>query len=111
MQLTPFTHAHEAEEVARAPVTQLRLREVFMRLAVVAPKIEHAHEIGLRVGKRSVRSVGLLASIRRPLTRILDAEERHNGQYLAQAMQLLRFYQHARQLHVDGQLGDGTADR
>ena len=111
MQFAPFAHAHEAEEMPRAPVAQLRLGQFLVRVVVGAPQIQHADEVGLRVGEHGVRGVGLLARIARALARILDAEEGHDGEQFAQAVQLLAFHQHARQLHVDRQPRQRAADR
>ncbi len=111
MQFAPLAHAHETEEMPRAPVTQLRLRQVLMGLAVIAPQVEHTHEIGFGIGKRRVRRIGLLARIGGALARILNAEERDDGQQITQAVQLLRFHQHTRQLHIDRQLGHRAPDR
>src|SRR6202008_1478800 len=83
MQLTPLAHPHEAQEMARTPVAQLRLRQLLMRLVISPPKIQHAREIRLRIAELRMRLVRLLTRIRRPLARVLDAQERHQHQQFA----------------------------
>ena len=75
-----------------------------------APQIQHADEVGLWVGEHCVRSIGLLACIGGTFARILHAEKADDGQHLAQAVQLLAFDQHARQLHVDRNFRQHAAD-
>ena len=58
-----------------APVAQLRLGQLLVRVAIRLPQLEDADEFRLRIGELRVRGVGGAARVGRALARILDAEE------------------------------------
>src|SRR5690606_3312744 len=51
VQLAPLAHAQEAEEIAVAPLAQLRLGHVLVRGAIGVPEPEDADELGFRVAE------------------------------------------------------------
>src|SRR3546814_1038429 len=67
VQLAPLAHAQEAQEVAVAPLAQLRLGHVLVRDAVGVPEPEDADELGLRVAelRRSEEHTSELQSLMR----------------------------------------------
>ncbi|MNM66147.1 hypothetical protein D3C81_776170 [compost metagenome] len=111
MQLAPFTHAQEAEEMPATPIAQLGLGQIFVGLAVAIPQPQHADEFGAAVGEQRMRVVGGGTRFRWALTRVLDAEERSDHQHWTQAILCLRGDQHACQLHVHRQARHLPADR
>ena len=111
MQLAPLAHAQEGEEVRAAPVAQFRLGQVLVGDGVGGPELEHAEEIGFRIGELGVRGVGLLTGVGGAFARILDAQERDQDHHLAGHAETFGLDQHARQGDVDRQVRDGAADR
>ena len=103
MQLAPFAHAQEAQEIPLAPVAQLRLGQVFVRLTIGLPQLEDADEFRTRVGELCMRVVGGFAGFGGTFARILDAEEGRDDGHVPQGSVAVRGHQHARQLHVHGQ--------
>ena len=94
-----------------APGAQLRLRQVFVRLAVGVPEFQHAEKLRRGIGENGMGVVGGLACIGRAFARILDAQEGCDHQHLAQHAVLARRDQHARQLRIDRKPGHLAADR
>ena len=111
MQFAPLAHAQEAQEMAPAPVAQLRLGQVFMGLPIGIPQAQHADELGAAIGELRVRGVGGAARVGRSLARILDTQERRDHQHRPQAAGGLRGHQHAGQFHVHRQPCHLPADR
>ncbi|MCW0413457.1 hypothetical protein NB709_003333 [Xanthomonas sacchari] len=93
-----------------APVAQLGLGQVLVRLPVAVPQAQDADEFRARIGELGMRVVGSLARLRRALARILDAQERRDHQHRPQAAVLLRRHQHPRQFHVHRQPRHLAAD-
>ncbi|MCW0379314.1 hypothetical protein NB697_002160 [Xanthomonas sacchari] len=93
-----------------APVAQLGLGQVLVRLPVAVPQAQDADEFRARIGELGMRVVGGLARLRRALARILDAQERGDHQHRSQAAVLLRRHQHPRQFHVHRQPRHLAAD-
>ncbi len=82
-----------------------------MRRVVIAPQVQHADEIGFRIGKRCMGGISLLPCLRWTFAWILHAEEADDRQQLAQAVQFFALDQHPRQLHIDWQPCEHAADR
>ncbi|MCW0460030.1 hypothetical protein NB717_001098 [Xanthomonas sacchari] len=93
-----------------APVAQLGLGQVLVRLPVTVPQAQDADEFRARIGELGMRVVGGLARLRRALARVLDAQERGDHQHRSQAAVLLRRHQHPRQFHVHRQPRHLAAD-
>ena len=88
-----------------APLAQLRLGQLLVRLAIARPQLEDGDELALLVGEQRMRVVGGGALVGRAFARILNAQERGDRQHLVQAAVALRGAQHARQLDVHRQPG------
>ena len=73
MQFPPFAQAQETEELLVRPFAQLRLGQVFVRLAIGLPELEDADEFGLGIRELRMRGIGGSARIRGAFARILDA--------------------------------------
>ncbi len=110
MQFAPLAHAQIRKESRRAPVAQLRLRQVLVRERVHVPEIEDADEVGLRVGELRMRGIGRLTRVGRPFARILDRQECHDDQQLALHAEPLRLDQHACERDIDRQRGHLSTD-
>src|SRR5690606_28450379 len=82
MQFAPFAHAQEAQEMLLAPLAQLRLGQVLVRLAIGLPQFQDPDELALGIGEQRMRVVGRGALVGGPLTRILDPQERGDRQHL-----------------------------
>ena len=111
MQFPPLAQAQEAQEMLVCPFAQLRLGVVLVGGAVGHPQLEDADEFGFRIIELRMRCIRGGAGIGRTLARVLHAQETGNHQHLAQHAMLLRGDQHARELHVDRQLGHGPPGR
>ena len=110
VQFAPFAHAQEAEEVLLAPVAQLRLAQVLVRLTVGLPELQDADELRVRIGELGMCLVGGLAPVGGALARILDAEKGGDGQHRTQHAVAARGDQHACQRHVHRPARHGAAD-
>ena len=111
VQLAPFAHAQEGQEIPATPVAQLALGQVLVGLAVGVPQTQDADELRTPVGKLGMGVVGGFAGLGRALAWVLDAQERGNGDHRRQAVVRVRGHQHPCQLHVHRQPRHLLADR
>ena len=110
MQLLPFAHAHERQEVLTAPLAQLAARQRRALLRERFPQVQNGDEVGARIGERRVLLIGLRLRIGRPLARILGRQERRDDQHLGHAVVMARREQHARQARIERQRRDLAAE-
>ena len=105
MQVMPFAHAHEGQELGLTAVAQLVPRQLPRLLVVIVPQVEQGQKIGLLVAETAMLLVGGLLSVQRSLARILNRQRRDQDQHLAQAAFLPCRQQHPSQTRIDRQPG------
>jgi hypothetical protein len=106
VNVLPFAHAHEGEEVLLAPLPQLARGKVLLLLLVLVPQVEKRAEIGVLIAESGVRLVRGVLGRHRPLARILHGQCRGDDHDLVEAPFLVGLENHAPHAWVDGQLGE-----
>ena len=74
MDVEPFPHPVERQEVLPAGLAKLIARKLRFQLMVEVPELQIADEIGLLVGPQGVAGVGRLLLFQRPLARVLHGQ-------------------------------------
>src|SRR5690606_10662698 len=74
MQVAPFPHPQQGQELLLAQSTQLTSGQILALLFKVRPQIQQGNEVGIPVSPGGMPLVGLLLLFQWPLPRILTAE-------------------------------------
>ena len=74
VDVVPFAHADEREEIGLAQLAQLARREVFRLRVVPVPQVQKRKEVGAFFAEFALGVVGLLLHVERALARVLDGE-------------------------------------
>src|SRR5207237_4299084 len=86
VDVAPFAHARETQEMFATEPPQLRLAHRFELVVVRVPDVEQREKIRIGMRETPVRSIRHLLLIERPLARILNRKPRRDHQHLAQRL-------------------------
>ena len=110
MNVEPFPHSIERQEVLPAGLAELTSRKLRFQLVVEVPELQIGDEIGLFVGRKGVRGIGGLLLVQRPLARILHRQRRGDDENLVQAALVGGGQNHPPKTRVDRQAAQLAAD-
>ena len=85
VDVAPFPHPVEREEVVAAGLVELPVRFVVQPLLEEPPELEEAEEVRLLVGELLLRLVGGLRALERPLARVLHRQRSGDHQHFGEA--------------------------
>ncbi len=103
MNVAPFPHAVERQEVITAQALQFALRVMRQRLLEKAPQLEIGQKIGTLIRKQLVRGIGGLGTLHRTLARILQSQRRSDHQHFGQRTLAARCQDHASDARIQRQ--------